>query len=233
MIGRHKRLAVAVVVAVLLVAVVATAALAQTPGPTTDDESNGQGVRYGQVFLDKLAALLNIDRSTLDSAIKDAGKQTADEAVRNGDMTQKRADTLKERIDQGKPGFFGGRGWCGMMGSRIHRGFAAMAWLNGETVVKAVAEKLGMTADDLKAELKSGKRLAEIAEDKNVSEQDLRAAVVDAVKPRLDEAVADGNLTQKQADQIVSNIQKGRFPMMFGWGRGCKYPGIPAPDLAS
>lgn len=233
MIGRHKRLVVAAIVAVLLVAMVATAVMAETPTPTPGAESSGQGVKYGQVFLDKLAALLKIDRSTLDSAIKDAGKQTADEAVQNGDLTQKQADSVKERIDQGAPGFLGKRGWGGMMGGRVPHGFAAKAPFDGDTVINAVAEKLGMTADELKAQLKACKRLADIAKEKNVSEQDLRAAVVSAIKPRLDQAVADGDLTQKQADRIISSIQDGKFPLMFGWGRGFKIPATSTPGAAS
>ncbi len=219
MIGGRKRLAIAGVIAVLLVAVVATVALAQTPTPGT--ESNGQGVKYGQVFLDKLAALLNIDRSKLDSAIKDAGKQTADEAVKNGDMTQSQADKVKERIDQGQPGWFGMPGCFGKMGRPFFGRADGKALLgNKDTVLKAVADKLGMTVEDLQAAFKSGKSLADLEKEKGVSDQDLRAAVADAIKPQLDQAVADGKMTQKQADSIIDSIKNGKFPMMFGWDRG-------------
>lgn len=238
MIGGRRRLVVAAVVAVILVAVVATAALAQTPTPGT--ESNGQGVKYGQVFLDKLAALLNIDRSKLDSAIKDAGKQTADEAVKNGDLTQSQADKVKERIDQGQPGWFGMPGCFGKMGRPFFDGLAGKALIAKDTVVKAVADKLGMTVDDLQAAFKSGKSLADLEKDKGISDQDLRAAVADAVKPQLDQAVADGKMTQKQADSIIDSIKNGKFPMMLGWGRG-HWPegrpwfkkGTPTPNTAS
>src|SRR5262245_9002329 len=50
------------------------------------------------LFLDKLAAALNIQRSALDSAITSAGSSTLDVTVQQGKLTQAQADALKARI---------------------------------------------------------------------------------------------------------------------------------------
>lgn len=220
MISRHKALAMAVAIGMLLVALVTTVAIAQTPPAPPGAQSDGQDIKYGQVFLDKLATILNIDRPTLDSAIKDAGKQTADEAVNNGDITQEQADRLKKRIDEGPNGCFAMQGWGGMMHRQFSGRFAGQAMIGGDSVIEAITSKLGITVDDLKAQLREGKSLTDLLTEKGISDEDLRAAVVEAIRPRLEQAVADGRLTQEQADSIVAKIQDGAFPMMLERGRG-------------
>jgi 3-hydroxyacyl-CoA dehydrogenase len=86
----------------------------------------------------------------------------------------------------------------------------------GQTVVKAVADKLGVTVVDLQTQLKAGQTLSDIAKAKGVSDQDLRTAAVNALQPQLDAAVTAGKLTQQQEDSILQRIQQGQWPMLLG-----------------
>ncbi len=94
-------------------------------------------------------------------------------------------------------------------------------------VWNAVAEKLGLTSDQLTAELNSGKTLAQIAEAKGISRADLAAALEAAHKASLAQAVAGGALTQAQADSLLSQMA-GRYDWMLdhmnGYG-GYGFPG--------
>lgn len=78
----------------------------------------------------------------------------------------------------------------------------------------AVAAKLGLTSDQLTAEVNSGKTLAQIAEATGVKRADLVAALEAAHKASLAQAVADGALTQAQADSLLSHMA-GRYDWML------------------
>lgn len=110
-----------VTLAVLGVLALAGAALAE-------ENQNPTGpVALPQVFLDKLAAALGIDRATLDSAIKEASTATVDEAQKQGIITQDQADRIKSRIQEGGAPFWRGMGW-GHMGWGRGWGMMGPGW---------------------------------------------------------------------------------------------------------
>jgi len=69
-----------------------------------------------------------------------------------------------------------------------------------------VATLLGMTAEEIQAERQAGKSLAEIAASKGVSEDKLISTILDAKKVQLDALVADGKLSQAQADLMIERM---------------------------
>jgi hypothetical protein len=214
-------------------------ALAETPTPSstpttqqqTPTKQQSPRTNYGQVFVTKLAAALNIDQATLESKIKQAESDTVDQAVANGDLAKNQADAVKQRVQQGGQGFgmpfggfgFGDRGERGRGPGRGPAGFAA--GVNPQAVMQAVATKLGFAnVQDLQTELKSGKTLSDIAKEKNVSQADLNAAAAAAVKTQLDAAVTAGKLTQQQEDAILGKVQQGAIPGMLWNGQGMHKP---------
>jgi hypothetical protein len=66
--------------------------------------------------------------------------------------------------------------------------------------IDAAAAALGMTREDLHAQLRDGKTIADVAKDKNVDVQKVIDAMVADANAHLDQAVADGHLTQAEAD---------------------------------
>lgn len=123
----------------------------------------------------------------------------------------------------GPGSMMGGRG--GMMGGYAQNGNnwewmnAMHQWMtaNGGMhtfVWNVLAEKLGLTSDELTTEVNSGKTLAQIAEEKGVSRTDLVATLELAHKDSLAQAVTDGYLTQEQADGILSQMA-GRYEWML------------------
>ncbi len=88
-----------------------------------------------------------------------------------------------------------------------------------------LADALGLTRDQLNAELAAGRTLALVAEAQGVSQDQLGAALEKSVKAGLDTAVADSVVTQAQADWMQSHMA-GNYEWMlshmgtFAGGRG-------------
>ena len=70
----------------------------------------------------------------------------------------------------------------------------------------AAATYLGITPAKLRAELRDGKSLAEIAAAHGKSVDGLVDAMLTRVTERLDKAVAKGRLTQQRADEILARL---------------------------
>ncbi len=96
-------------------------------------------------------------------------------------------------------------------------------------VWNAVAEKLGLTVDQLYAELRSGKTITQIANEKGVSRADLVTALETAHKNSVAQAVKDGYITQAQADNILS-LMTGRYEWMLD-NMGAGYPMMGWPGM--
>ncbi len=164
------------------------AALAQSNTSSTDTDLR-------EAFLNRLAQNLGIGRDALDSAIQQSAEQTIDEAVTSGKLTQEQGAILKQRIQEGKGVFFFGGRWggkLGLPGSRLS--------------LDTVASTLGITTDELRSELASGKTLSQVITEHGKTVDDVVNALVAEAKTKLDQAVADGRLTQEQANQILSTL---------------------------
>ncbi len=83
-----------------------------------------------------------------------------------------------------------------------------------DTVWAALAKQLGLTTDELTAQIQSGKTLAQIAQEKGVSTKDLAATMETAMKDGLAQAVKDGKLTQEQADLMLQHMA-GQYEWMI------------------
>ena len=125
------------------------------------------------------------------AALKDAAKGNLDAAVAAGWITQKQADAvldgvtheLTELVNNGPP----------------------VPHEHGPGPLDAAATYLGLTVADLQTALKGGKTLAQlVVAPKTVD--GLVAALTAGAKTKLDKAVADNNITQAQANAILSKL---------------------------
>jgi hypothetical protein len=89
----------------------------------------------------------------------------------------------------------------------------------GQVGMDAIAKALGITTEELQAQLWGGKTLADLAEKAGVKLTDLQKAVQDAelaaMKDSIKQAVTDGKMTQDQADWLLQGLEKG-----YWGGRG-------------
>ena len=207
-----KIMGVAAVVAILGVIALVGVAAAQEP---TDDWP-AWASSFPQQMKGAVASALGISVDEYDAALGTARDQVLEQAVTEGHLTQDQADRMRERADQGfefGPGMKGRGAWGPGMG-----------WTDSESSPVAVAaDALGMTADELLAELKDGKSIADVANERGVDPQTIADSILASQKDSLAQAVADGKITQEQADQMLSRMEEraldldSTFP--FG-GRG-------------
>lgn len=108
--------------------------------------------------------------------------------VEDGTITQAQADAVAERLAEAMPTRHG-----------RHRGFIL-------DMVEAVSEALGVEPAELRDRLAAGESIAEIAEAEGITLEAVTDAVVAAHRDRLDQAVADGRLTQEQADELAARF---------------------------
>lgn len=192
----------------------ASAAGTETPAPSPS--ASAPAVPGGPSGQDRTA-----DR---EARIKAALKTLVDD----GTITQAQADKVASRLASSLPGPGGfrdfrggpGTGEPGMGGPGMHGpgGTGGMRDLM-QAGLDAAAKALGMTSDQVRQGLMSGKSLATMAKEKGVATSTVVDALVAEADARIDQAVKDGTLTADQAarfkagakDRITAFVD-GRLP---------------------
>jgi len=101
-------------------------------------------------------------------------------------------------------GMMGGRQRGGMMGG--YRSDGQHGPMH-EYMEKAMAKALGISEDDLEAALASGKTMWQVAEEKGLTLEQFQKVMLDARQEAFKQMVADGVITQAQADWMLSRMQ--------------------------
>lgn len=173
----------------------------------TDETADPPDAAYCDVFRDALASELGVTADELTAAGKAAAGATIRAAVSAGDLDDDRAAMLRERIEShagdgcgllGRGGAFG-RGFGIGMERGVARGFL------GGDVFEAAADALGMTSDELIADVHDAGSLEALAEAQNVAYDEVAAAIRAAVQTDLDAAVDEG-MAQDRADAIIERL---------------------------
>ena len=182
-----------------------------------DEADLHQALRDGKSLAD-LANDKNKPVEGLVQALRDEIRRDADEAVDDGVLTEQQADRLVNKLagavdefvenagglgfplDQRVPGFGFGPG--GPLVKPIVPGI-----LPGPDLMEKATEYLGMEESDLRARLRDGESLADLARAKGKSVDGLEQALVGAIREDVDRAVDDGGLTKEQADRIIEDFR--------------------------
>jgi polyhydroxyalkanoate synthesis regulator phasin len=195
-------------------------------------------------FLGRVAEKLGIGEDELRSAMTEAEQDVIDERVVEGKLTAEQGEALKERI--GEKGLLGPLGGpvdgprdqgrirdrlCDRVFDCIRKRVCngASDCVDGRVrdhTVEAAATVLGLELEELVDELKNGKTLAEVAEEKKgMAVDEFTAAMLPEVRQELDALVAEGKLTEEQADAIYGHVEEnidrivnaqGRLPDLLG-----------------
>ena len=187
-------------------------------------------VRPGAV-LEDLASFLGIDRAdlverlqggeTLAGIAESAGvsrdalvdhllgrlADRLDEAVANGRIDAERRDAIVERAAER----IGRRVDTPVPDREERKQRAEERRRRHERRVRggeALAEALGMTVDELRAELQDGATVAELAERQGVAIGDLVDALVEQAADRLDEAVEAGRIDADRAAERLAELRR-------------------------
>jgi hypothetical protein len=174
-------------------------ASAQDGGATSTPTKQEKRVERRDNFLGKVATNLGITLDQLKQAFRSAATQTVDDALANGDITQAQADKIKANIESGKNLGLGQLLRAGRKVNVLQRLRAGIA--------KSAADAIGIQPKDLVSELKSGKSIADVASEHNVSVDAVKSKIMDNAKAALDKARENGRIDQAKEDAALQKLQ--------------------------
>ena len=185
---------------------VSTAVLAAGAGVAIGATSGDDAEQREQAVLDDAARRLETTPERLREALGAALDAQLDAAVADGDLTQEQADAIKERRQESGSvlGFGAGPGHHGRGGP----GFGGFGRGAIAGVFDDLAEALGISEQRLANRLRAGRTVAQIAEAQGRSLVDVKRAVRASVTERVEQAVADGALSQAQADELLDHVDE-------------------------
>ncbi len=121
-----------------------------------------------------------------------------DSLVEDGTLTQEQADAVRQAFGAEVPP--GARRW---IERRQHRADIV------QEAFDTAADVIGVSSDELHQGVAGGSSVGQVAEDHGVEPSAVVDALVDHGNERLDQAVADGMLTDAQADAIRERLPEG------------------------
>jgi hypothetical protein len=104
-----------------------------------------------------------------------------------------------------QPGTMGRGGMAGGQGPMA--GYGMRFGANGSTLVDVTADVTGLSVTDVVAELQAGQTFAQVAEAHGKTASDLVTAFLAERETALDQAVADGRITQETADTMLATMR--------------------------
>lgn len=167
-----------------------------------------------QAIVQDAAKRLGVEPEQLSSALQDAYETRVDQAVTSGRMTKEQGDELKQRVESGE---------LPLVGAPLDRGGfrhdgGPLGGPGG--ALEAAATYLGLDQPTLLEKLRAGSSLADVAKEQGKTTDGLKQAIVDAAKAQLAQAVADGRLTQAQADEAQARLETRVDDLIAGTGLG-------------
>lgn len=150
---------------------------------------------------DEVAAKLGVSTGQLRAAFRATLAARIDAAVAAGRLTPEQGARLKERIANAKGLGLGARKAFGEKRKVLAERIAKHGTRRG-----VAAHYLGLSRVQLRAELRKGQSLAQIATARGKSVDGLVAAMLAPVKERLARAVANERLTQQRSDALLERI---------------------------
>lgn len=134
-----------------------------------------------------------------------------DQQLKDGKITQTQYDKLKTNLSSMAAKVVNGKAHGNKLGRVGHVGIHEDA---------ALATLLGLTAEELETAVKSGKSLATIAAEKNISVQTVIDHVTKTLSAHLDEKLAEGTLTQEEVDKIKATLSTRATEIVNGTFKG-------------
>jgi hypothetical protein len=176
-------------------------------GVAQAQEPSDEKPAWRELYQEALAAELGISVDELQAAQEAARTQMIDDALASGRITEAQA----ERLRNAEPG-------------DLRRGFGMRVRHAIGNAFQTAAEILGLTTEEVRAGLAEGKSLNDLAAEQGVS--NLEAQLVAQLTADIQAKLADGTITQEQADRMQENLAErvgnlvdhegGKFRGRFG-----------------
>ena len=166
-------------------------------------------------FMKHFAVELGKTQSQINSAFQKAIANTLADEVKSGQITQAQADAIKQKLAKQTP--------CTLPATSGHKGRASKPGINAymQQYLAAAASALGITQEQLTADLKGGQSLSQVAAAQHMSEADFRTKLIANLSPILDQAVSSKKITAAQEQAILKQLQAGALPL---WNLPARVP---------
>jgi hypothetical protein len=178
---------------------------AQAAAASAPDAKGGAASAACTDFISHFASDLKSNQAAINTAYQQAIGQTLADEVKNGTLTQAQADAIKQKLAGKEP--------CALA-SGLAPGAKAGTAQYTQALMTAAASALGITPQQLRTDLASGMTLSQIAAAQKpaVTEDQFRTKLIANIKPLLDKAVTDKQLTSAQEQSILQRLQTGPIP---------------------
>ncbi|ASS74583.1 hypothetical protein CIG75_05965 [Tumebacillus algifaecis] len=152
--------------------------------------------------LAQIAKEKGITEAKLIEFLKTQQQKQIDQLLADGKITQEQADEMKARMtDEHLQEMVNNAKIGGHMGHREKGGIAMSGAFDGAELTKF----LGLSEEEFRTALEAGKTLAQIATDKGISEEKLIDFLQAQHQKQIDQLLADGKITQAQADEMKAH----------------------------
>jgi len=162
-----------------------------------DEGSSTDSWNFFERFRNKVADILGITADEYQDTVDQAQEEVLADGVAEGWLTQSQVENMQERFIQRQEMKLPGR-MCGF----------------GSNAISVFADTLDMENTDLFSELEDEKTISQVAQEKGIDTSTLIAAYVDELTQNLEEAIADGDITQKYADSILAGAEENAENML-------------------
>ncbi len=129
--------------------------------------------------------------------------------VAKGTITQAQADAIEKAMAQARKDDL----------AKLRNRFSG-AFRSFQGTEQTVADTLGISTDQLRKELESGKSLAQIAQEHGVPESKIVSAIVNKIDQMIDQQVSQGHLKADRAATIKAQLKGFVTKMVEGKGFG-------------
>jgi hypothetical protein len=159
-------------------------------------------------FITHFAGDLGSTQAKVNAAFQKAVGETLADELKNGDLTQARADSIQQKL--------AGQAPCSIAAGLGKPSAAARSKIAAylPQLESGAASALGISATQLKTDLAQGVTLSQIAAAQNpqVTEAQFRTRLISNLTPLLDAAVKNQQLTAAQETAILQRLQTGPIP---------------------
>jgi uncharacterized protein YidB (DUF937 family) len=135
-----------------------------------------------------------LDMTEVQTALQAARAEMLKQAVAEGNITRERAEQMTDR--QSELNVFG----------RVGKGGFGLRDKDGTAWRTTLAEVLGISVEQLEIHLAGGETIRTLVEELGLDITDVQTALQAARVEMLQQAVADGSITQVQADLMLNHL---------------------------
>jgi len=234
---RKSRLMAMSVAGLMALGLLGAAGVAMAQSPGDGQGAQHQGARRGQVIKSAMKVIVessglapdvfrqghkdgksintiltenNVDPATVQAAVLAALDTKLDEKVLAGDLTQEAADAAYARAETALPTLMDREPTPGE-----HRGKIQKAV---RSAINTAAEVIGVEPKELVEAMKAGDTIADVATANGVDPDAVVDALVARATAKLDEAVANGRISEEKAAEIKGGLE-ARMTKLVNEGR--------------